>query len=289
MKTLKMKSALLMMLLGFVALTLPSCKKNEEITQTVDSEVATANDSEESESVSDEVGAITDQAYKGNSIVGRSSAQESQLDALSNCAVITIDTISNPHIMTIDFGTTNCLCNDGKYRRGQIIVSFTGNYFAQGSVKTTTFNNFFRNDNKIEGTRTVTNLGLNANGNMAWSVSAVNMKVTRTNGQFHTWNSERTRTMVAGYNTTSWNDDQYLITGNGSGVNANGLSYSANITTPLHRALSCHWIDSGVIAFTRSNGSTRTINFGSGTCDDQAVVTITKANGNTATRNITLH
>jgi hypothetical protein len=288
MKTLKNKTSLVLALLTLAVFIMPSCKK-DDVTETVDTEIATANDSEESESVSDEVGNIADAAYKGNSIVGRNSAPEVQFDALSNCAVITNDTVSNPHLLIIDFGTVNCLCNDGKYRRGQIIVSYSGNYFAQGSVKTTTFNNYYRNDNKLEGTRTVTNLGLNTDGNMAWSVSAVNMKVTRISGAFHTWNSERTRTMIAGQNTTSWNDDQYSITGNGSGVNANGISYTAMITTPLHRALSCHWIDSGVIAFTRSNGSTRTINFGTGTCDDQAVVTVTKANGNTNTRNITLH
>jgi hypothetical protein len=288
MKTTKIKTAFLSALLFFVAFSFTSCRK-ENISETVDTEVATANDSEESESVSDEVGNITDAAYKGNSIVGRSSAQEVQLDALSNCATITRDTISNPHLMTIDFGTTNCLCNDGKYRRGQILVSYTGSYFAQGAVKTITFNNFYRNDNKVEGTRTVKNLGIDASGNMAWSISAVNMKITRTNGNSHTWNSERTRTMIAGQNTNAWIDDQYSITGSGNGVNANGVSYTANITTPLHRALSCHWIDSGVIAFTRSNGSTRTINFGSGSCDDQAVVTVSKANGNTTTKNITLH
>ncbi|HRG59894.1 MAG TPA: hypothetical protein PK323_13135 [Bacteroidia bacterium] len=285
MKTLKLNSIFLATL---IALAFTSCKK-EDVTETVDNEVSTAKDSEESESVSDEVGNITDGAAKGTSIVGRNSSAEEQLDVLSNCAVITHDTISNPHLLTIDFGTTNCLCNDGKYRRGQILVSYTGSYFAQGSVKTTTFNNYYRNDNKVEGTRTVTNLGLNADGNMTWSVSAVNMKVTRTTGAFHTWNSERTRTMIAGQNTSMWSDDQYSISGSGNGVNANGVSYTANITTPLHRALSCHWIDSGVIAFTRSNGSTRTINFGTGTCDDQAVVTVTRANGNTSTQNITLH
>jgi hypothetical protein len=288
MKTLKLNYILLIALLAFMSVTAPSCKK-EDVTETVDTEIATANDSEESESVSDEVGNIADAAYKGKSIVGRSSANVSQLDALSNCAVITNDTISNPHLLTIDFGATNCMCNDGKNRRGQILVSYTGSYFAQGSVKTTTFNNYFRNDNKVEGTRTVTNLGLNSDGNLTWSVSAVNMKVTRTNGNIHTWNSERTRTMTAGQNTSVWTDDQYSITGTGNGVNANGVSYTANITTPLHRSLSCHWIDSGVIAFTKSNGATRTINFGTGSCDDQAVVTITKANGNTSTTTITLH
>jgi len=288
MKTITINSSLLIALFATIALTAPSCKK-DDVSSTVDSEVTTANDSEESESVSDEVGNIMDAASNGTSIVGRTSSTEAQLDALSNCATITNDTIAVPHLLTIDFGSTNCLCNDGKYRRGQILVSYNSTYFAQGAVKTTTFNNYFRNDNKLEGTRSVTNLGLNADGNMAWSISAVNMKITKTNGNMHTWNSERTRTMTAGANTSAWSDDQYMITGSGSGVNANGVNYTASIMTPLHRALSCHWIDSGVIAFTRSNGSTRTINFGTGTCDDQATVTVTRNNGNTSTQTITLH
>jgi len=288
MKTFQLKINLVIAGLAILAASSPSCKK-EDVSETVNSEVLTARDSEEGESQNDEVGNIADAAAKGNSIVGRNSAAEEVYASLSGCAVITRDTISVPHVLTIDFGSVNCLCNDGRYRRGQIIVTYTGNYFTQGSVKTTTFNNYYRNDNKIEGTRTVTNLGNNADGNPSWSVSAVNMKITRTNGTFHTWNSERTRTMVAGANTSSWSDDAYIITGSGSGVNANGVTYTSSITTPLHRALSCNWIDSGVIAFTRSNGSTRTINFGSGTCDDQAVVTVTRANGNTSTQNITLH
>lgn len=274
--------------MALVALTLSSCKK-ENVDDAVNSEVTTANDSEEGESVTNEATNIADAAYHGSKLFGRYSSVESPLDALSSCATITNDTVASPHVLTIDFGSTNCTCNDGKTRRGQIIVTYTGGYFTQGSIKTMTFDNFYRNDNKIEGTRTITNLGENVAVHPNWSISAVNMKITRVNGDFHTWNSERNREMTAGFNTASWSDDQYVITGSASGTNINGIGYTANIITPLHRSLSCNWIDSGVISITKSNGAARNLDFGSGNCDNQALLTITRPNGNTGTRTVTLH
>src|SRR5690242_17947789 len=56
----------------------------------------------------------------------------------SGCATITLDTVAMPHTCTIDFGSTNCLCTDGKYRRGVITVSFDGRYRDAGTTITIT-------------------------------------------------------------------------------------------------------------------------------------------------------
>jgi hypothetical protein len=37
----------------------------------------------------------------------------------SNCATVTHDTNTMPRTITIDFGAANCLCNDGRNRRGK--------------------------------------------------------------------------------------------------------------------------------------------------------------------------
>src|SRR5688572_2205817 len=41
----------------------------------------------------------------------------------SGCANVNRDTATN--MITIDFGPQNCLCKDGRYRRGKILVSYT--------------------------------------------------------------------------------------------------------------------------------------------------------------------
>jgi hypothetical protein len=277
MKTIKNIIPVLFTLsLVFVA----SCKKDRDDLN----DTTVASDNEQSESFSNDVMNIADNAAKSGSAGMRTSSPEEVYEAMSQCATITHDTVSNPKLLTIDFGSVNCLCADGRNRRGKIIVTYTGRYFETGSVKTMNFDNFYRNDNKLEGTRTITNNGLDGQGRMNWTINALNMKVTKSNGKVHTWNSVRTRTILAGNDTKTWTDDVYEITGNASGVNANGINYTANITKALRRALSCRWIDSGTIEITPEGKATRTVDFGNGNCDDQATVSVRKR-----TRNITLN
>lgn len=277
MKTLKkLIPALLVLSIAFVS----ACRKDRDDLD----DTTVASDNEQSETFSNDVMNIADNAAQTGSAGFRTSADNAIYEGLSQCASVTHDTVSNPKMLTIDFGTVNCLCADGRNRRGKIIVTYTGRYFETGAVKTMNFDNFYRNDNKLEGTRTITNNGLDNQGRMNWTINAQNMKITKSNGKVHTWNSVRTRTMIAGYDTQIWTDDVYEITGSASGINANGLNYKANITKALHRAMNCRWIDSGTIEITPEGKNTRTVDFGNGTCDDQATVSVKKR-----TRNITLN
>lgn len=272
----KILPALLILSIALVS----ACKKDRDDLN----DTSVAGDSEQSETFSNDVMNIADNAAKTGDAGARTSAPEEIYEGLSKCATITHDTLSNPKVLIIDFGSSNCLCADGRNRRGKIIVNYTGRYFEIGAVKTMNFENFFRNDNQLEGTRTITNNGLDAQGRMNWTIKAENMKITKSNGKVHTWNSVRTRTMLSGNETKTWIDDVYEITGAASGVNANGLNYTANITKPLHRAMSCRWIDSGTIEITPEGRALRTVDFGNGNCDDQATVSVRKK-----TRNITLN
>jgi hypothetical protein len=272
-----------MAILFAFSLAFSSCRKDEREAL---EDVATSGDNEQAEGMSDEASNIADNAAKlGNNFSMRTDGSTSAYELLSQCATVTHDTVSNPRALTIDFGTTNCLCNDGRYRRGKILVTYTGRYFDIGSVRTINFDNFYRNDNKVEGTRTVTNNGLNSSGQYNWTINASNMKITRTDGTFHTWSSTRTRTMTAGQGTAQiWSDDEYTITGSASGTNRNGIAYTANITTPLHRAMSCRWIDSGVITISPTGKAERELDYGSGNCDNEATIRV----GN-RTKTITLN
>jgi hypothetical protein len=277
MKTIKnIVPALLILSAVFIS----SCKKDRDDLN----DTTVASDNEQSETFSNDVMNIADNAAKTGESGFRTSEAQEVYEGLSQCATVTHDSLSNPKMLTIDFGTSNCLCADGRNRRGKIIVSYTGRYFEVGSVKTMNFDNFYRNDNKLEGTRVITNNGKDAQGRMNWTINAQNMKISKSNGKVHTWNSQRTRTMLAGNDTKTWTDDVYEITGSASGVNANGVNYTANITKPLHRALSCRWIDSGTIEISPEGRATRSVDFGNGNCDDQATVSVRKK-----TRNITLN
>jgi hypothetical protein len=269
-----------------------ACGKKAAIETAANNEEATAQNKEEADAVGNETQNIAD-AYAANQNAGYLRVGNNEIMEGSACVTATLDSATKT--ITVEFGKntdgtySNCMCNDGRNRRGKITVTYTGgNYKDSGSVKTVNLVEFYRNDNKVEGARVITNLGRNTAGNYHWSVQETNMKITRVDGKFHTWSSTRDREMLAGYNTYVWSDDEYQLTGNASGVNQNNINYTANITTPLHRLMSCKYIDKGVIEFSNDKGATRVIDYGNGTCDNQATVTVTGSRGRITTKTITL-
>jgi hypothetical protein len=187
---------------------------------------------------------------------------------------VAIDTLSMPHTMYIDFGPVNCTGDDGHARRGAILVSFTGPYRATGTVITITPQDFYLDDYKLQGTKTVTNLGPDDQGHIQFSVSVDGSVTAPDNSWTSTHSSERLRTWMAGEHTpTPW-DDQYAITGTGSGVNRFGLAYSMTITQPLHIHIGCWLPVSGHVEITPEGQPTRYIDYGNGNCDGSYTVTV---------------
>lgn len=196
-------------------------------------------------------------------------------ELMDPCVVeLTIDTTSMPRTLLIDFGTVNCTSQDGRQRRGKILVTFTGPYRAPGTVITITPQGYHVDDYLIQGTKTVTNLGLNSNGQTHFSV-VVSGTITAPNGGWtSTHQAQRVRTWIAGETTqTPW-DDEYLITGSGSGVNRNGIAYTLLITQALHVKIGCWYITAGKLEITPQGKPTRYIDFGNGNCDAGFTVTV---------------
>lgn len=239
--------------------------------------------SADAESDFDEVDEMGDQAIEegelsnfrtsGTQITGNVDNIES---ILSQCATVTRDTTTSPKTVVIDFGTTNCLCNDNKNRRGKVLISYTQRFMTHGAVITTTFDNYYVNDNKIEGTKTVTNI-TTSNGNPKWNIVAEGV-VTLANGNGQiTWESDRIREWTTGYATRrNWLDDVFTVYGTANGTHTNGAAYSAVVdaATPLLRKVACHQFVSGILTITPSGKPQRVIDFGNGMCDGVATVTV---------------
>ena len=186
-----------------------------------------------------------------------------------------------PNTITIDYGTTGCVGANGNIRKGQIVIEVSDNYYTQGATRSVTPVNFSVNDWMIEGNRLVTNLGENSDGNLHWSVEVTNAQVTDPNGGIAIWEASRVRTLVEGFGSEGIEDDVYEITGGSSGIGRRGQSFTATITVPLVKPMSCNWIVSGVREVTvekNDQSRTRILDFGAGDCDDKAMLTL--ANGN---------
>jgi hypothetical protein len=276
---------------GALLLALPGCKKDEK--ETLDFDYQSTVDNSLAEGIFSDVNNIGNQAmengstglttYRGGSGIGDGSL-------LSPCATVTVtpDSAGNGGNLVVDFGNTNCLCRDFRYRRGRILVDYTGRYRDSLTVITTTFQDYYvgtdtSNMYQVLGTKTVTNKGRNGSGQI-WFTVEVDGQLINGNNQTMEWNSSRTRTWTAGETTPlNWLDDEYLIGGTANGVSFERRSYTLNITTPLHVDYDCRWIRSGVIELTPQGKSTRVLDYGPDNCDNAATVTV-----NGTTFNITL-
>lgn len=265
-----------LVLFSIVLLALNACKKDKpEITG--DNDTSTSIENAMSDAAFNDVANIADEGYTG-SISSYKTGGSSVF--LSTCATVTFDTTSSPKLFSVDFGANNCLCNDGNYRRGKINVGFQGFYRDSGSVHSITFDNYFVNNNKIDGTKTVTNKGRNSNGNLTYDV-VINGTITWDAAYFgsvstSSYSANRTRVWSQGESTLLWTDDVYLISGTQSGVTHTGLSYSANTVSPLKKEIGYRHITDGTLAFTPQGKFTRYINYGypNGARDNLARVTI---------------
>lgn len=251
-----------------------SCHKKDTTTTTTTEDNSYANEHSVAEKSYDDAQSIADQA---NNVTSGSIGYKTTELTAGSCATVTHSATGDT--TTIDFGTTNCMCSDGRNRRGKIIVMKTGAYTATGSVKTITFSNYYQNDNQVTGTKTITNMGNNSAGEPYFNVSVNGSVILASGGGTITTSWARIRTWTAGSATpTDWTDDAYEISGSGTITRPSGAVVSVNISsaTPLVIKYGCRWIEAGIIVYTLPSGLTRTINYGDNTapvCDATAILT----------------
>jgi hypothetical protein len=262
-------------ILSLVALSLTSCLKNrlkKDQSALVNYKIETAFD--EMTNISDQ--AITGNMvyYKSGQIIVTKPGQNIAIEKADCNVIITIDTTSSTKSVTVDYGSSNCTCNDGKTRRGKIVTTFTGQYIAPGTIITHTPVDYYVNDIKYEGTKTVQNMGLNSNNQPYFNVQ-IDGTATLESGEVVDYTSTRVRTWTTGFNTLlNRFDDEYDITGTSEASFSSGEGYTGNTTSPIHIKVGCGFPVSGTLDITPTGKPVRQINYGDGTCDYSFTVTV---------------
>jgi hypothetical protein len=263
-------SAFLLITFSFYA-----CKKDS----TADADTTSAQDNSYAEASYNDVNTMVDgSASAGTNFSFRMATNDANArleGPFSGCGIVTIDTVNTIRTITINFGTTNCLCLDHRYRRGKVIATWTGKYRDSGTVVNITFDGYAVDDNLIKGTHKTTNLGKNTAGHLVYKVEVNGQIVKANNLGTATWISTRQREWLEGSSTpANPADDTYSITGSASGTTAAGISYTINITQALIRKMTCPYFESGKVDITPSGKATRTLDYGTTGCDANATVTI---------------
>jgi hypothetical protein len=270
MKTSKI--IVILLILAAIVVFMGGCsKKTETNTDPPASSKSFATDNALAENLYNNVKDWSDQAMAGATL--KSTLTDTVF--MGTCVLATLDTTASAWVLTINFGTTNCLCTDNQYRRGKIIARFTGPYWFPGTVITYTFDNYFVDDNQLLGTKIVTNKGLNTFGHLWWEIIEDGSIIKANNGGTITWLSNKQLEWTEGMTTlATWWDDVYQLTGEAHGVNSTGGTYQYHITTPLKKKLNCQWISSGILTLQVTGFPLITMDYGTGNCDNDASIII---------------
>ena len=199
------------------------------------------------------------------------------------CLIVTVDYPDStrfPKIITFDYGE-GCRVvfhGDTIFKKGKIIVTLTGKFDVPGSQHILTFEDFFVNEVKVEGVRTITYNGLNENDLFEFNITLDDGKLIFPDpetGERLTYTREA-RLTKEWYRTRIPVEDSVYMNGSMWGVNVYGEDYSREIIETLTLA-HCpqyrkRWvIVDGQILSTVGEIST-VIDYGDGSCDGTALV-----------------
>lgn len=219
-----------------------------------------------------------------NGVSGRSANATNNF--LPDCASFTrvpatgLPEVGGNIVKTIDFGTTGCLMPRGGVLKGKMIITMPYQPGAASHTATVTFENFYHNSRKVEGTKTFTRTIVAATALYPIAhpkvVMTMNLTITLADGRVVTRIGSRTREITMGYGDSDITNNEYTVTGSWTTTFPNTTTQTSEITNPIIVKLACTPTNSalskGIIAFTR-NSNTATLDYGDGTCDNLAVFT----------------
>ena len=276
---MKRKSLLSVFSIVLIAMvTMMACEKNKSI-ETLD--FTTAEDDAVLDLAYDDVFSEVDAVMNTMDLVGyKIPAMKSGLEVFETCKVITVEQPDGefwPRIVTIDYGEG---CRVGnRTRKGKIIITVSGPMWLKGSMRIVTMEDFFVNDHKIEGVRTVTNQGRHEDGEYVgkiyFTVVLDSGKVITADNNIISKKVNRTRTFVEGEDS-KWDtrDDIWYIEGIATGINRHGVAFTREITSPLWKEVGCRFITQGTVLISVEGRPDAILDYGDGECDKIATVTV---------------
>lgn len=267
-------------IMAFAAATLvflPSCSKEDEGSISA-TDLSLAQDETYADAMFEEVDNLVSEEIDALDKIGYDiSSKKSGFEDV--CFTVTVDhpdSVSFPKVVTMDFGTGCSIVFNGDtiVRSGQIIITVTDRKYVVGSQHIVTFNNFYMNGVKIEGTKTRTNLGLNSENHLEIGTELEGGKVIFNDTVMMTREASHVREIIRTLNPMN---DTIMVTGSANGVNVLGQSYTRDIIEPIVmvHCTNYKWrwvIIDGLVELTNSETGTSTIDYSASGCDGDVIV-----------------
>ncbi len=266
-----------LIMLGIITLTFGACKKDKQNNDDVNDTAAVDENAQGDETFIDVFTNVSNFSTENDATFtsGASVGLTKYVTLEENDEpTVTISSKDDKWPKTVTFNFGSGITKDKIIKKGKIIAFYSGRFKTAGSTVTLTFENYFVNDTKIEGTKTITNLGLNAAGNYIFSVVVSKSKINDKRGTF-AYEANRTIEWTKGATTPLLiMDDEYAITGSSIGTNSKGVTFTTNITSALIKKIGYPYLIAGIIEIKPGDRLLRILNYGNGELDAKATLTV---------------
>ena len=172
-------------LFSIIGILFLSCEKNfpEDDVKLTDLDIELAKDDATADDIYDDIDATVSQKLFELHESNYQTLSKKSLEDEYVCLVVTVDypdTTRFPKVITFDYGEGCAMVfhDDTITKKGKIIVTLTDKFDVPGSQHIMTFEEFFVNDVKVEGVRTITYNGVNEDNLLEYSIKLEEGKLT---------------------------------------------------------------------------------------------------------------
>ena len=176
-----------------------------------------------------------------------------------------IDESETENRITINF-EPECVGEDGRVRSGSLILSWEGALFGPDFSYTITFDQYIVDDHQLDGSVTVGDLVIEQN-RIGFSVVVSNGRLIYPDQRDITYGQDLT------YDLNFGEEFSMTVEGSLTGTNLADKSYVADTNTPIKWIDNCDHPVSGSFTASFDGRQPLTVDYGDGTCDNQAMLT----------------
>lgn len=273
-KKSKVATAIVFFLL--IGIGFSSCNKEEDgIDENLSTtELSDAYETTDIDDVSENINDIVESAYfelASNSFSKSTDSKTQENNRfMSDCVTITkVITAQNIEV-TLDYGD-GCTTKKEDVLSGKIQMFIVPDILAKSVTIDYSFENFYFNSKKIEGTVNKVRIKSNENDHPQAIINR-DFKIIWEDGSYAQVQGERTREWIEGSENLIWSDNVFSITGKMTITKRNGDIRTSTIIEPLIKNMACKFLVSGVLQIEK-NDKLRSIDYGDGECDDLAMLT----------------
>lgn len=269
---MKIKSLLVASTMVAFAIGFNSCKKVTEDLKEYETTFELSGDQAIADNLTEDAHDVFMEAAVDKNIAGNLVEPTVISNLTLSCATVTVTPVNGfPKTIVIDFGT-GCTSPNGIHRKGKINIVLTDSVRRMGSRAIMTFDNYYVNLYKVEGTYTWTNTSVP--GTRSWNRKTEAGKITAPDGRYWLHSGNRDVVQTAGVSTPlNLLDDIFSITGVHSISNSAGDTRNITVLEALQKKTACTNIDKGKLKV-QGPSHYAVIDFGDGICDNLATISI---------------